>query len=151
MLAREKKPPTEGPEPVRKNRRGKVLTRAERTETPKDHSGGGVFLELRIVAEESIIHRLEKIAAEIGAGSIEELEIFSLPAAEVEKEFAGNAIGAILQGVRYREGLTQMALSRHTGIPQRHISEMENGKRVIGKVNARKLAEAMDVDYRIFL
>jgi hypothetical protein len=37
------------------------------------------------------------------------------------------------------------------GIPQRHISEMENSKRTVGKENARKLAEALNADYRAFL
>jgi hypothetical protein len=35
--------------------------------------------------------------------------------------------GVVLRGVRNREGLTQVELSRMTGIPQRHISEIENG------------------------
>jgi len=47
--------------------------------------------------------------------------------------------------------LTQVALSEFTGIPRRHISEMENGKRPIGKMTANKLAEALNVDYRVFL
>ena len=57
----------------------------------------------------------------------------------------------MLRGARYREGVTQAQLAEATGIPQRHISEMENGKRPIGKQNARKLAEALNVDYRRFL
>jgi len=56
-----------------------------------------------------------------------------------------------LAGARYREDMTQVELSEKTGIPRRHISEMENGKRPIGKQNARKLAEALDVDPRRFL
>jgi hypothetical protein len=36
-------------------------------------------------------------------------------------------IGKTLAGVRYREGLMQAQLSERTGIPQRHISMMENG------------------------
>ncbi|GAB6035911.1 hypothetical protein JCM15519_04700 [Fundidesulfovibrio butyratiphilus] len=56
-----------------------------------------------------------------------------------------------LAGARYREGLTQVQLSEATGIPRRHISEMENGKRPIGRQNARKLAEALKVDPRRFL
>ena len=56
-----------------------------------------------------------------------------------------------LAGARCREGLTQVALSEATGIPRRHISEMENGKRPIGRQNARKLAEALKVDPRRFL
>jgi transcriptional regulator with XRE-family HTH domain len=38
-----------------------------------------------------------------------------------------------------------------TGIARRHISEMENGKRSIGKEIARKLAKALNCDYRVFL
>lgn len=67
-------------------------------------------------------------------------------------EFAGNEHGTILRGTRLKEGLTQKELAEKTGIPQRHISEMENGKRSIGKNRAEKLAKALNVaDYRIFL
>jgi len=59
--------------------------------------------------------------------------------------------GVFMAGARYREGLTQEALSKLTGIPRRHISEMENGKRTIGKQNVRKLAEALRVDPRRLL
>ncbi len=62
-----------------------------------------------------------------------------------------NAPGTYLAGARHREGLTQRQLADKTDIPQRHISEMENGKRPIGKETARKLAEALTVDYRVFL
>ena len=59
--------------------------------------------------------------------------------------------GTLLSGARYREDMTQVELSERTGIPRRHISEMENGKRPIGKANARKLAEALDIDPRLLL
>jgi transcriptional regulator with XRE-family HTH domain len=59
--------------------------------------------------------------------------------------------GVFLAGARYREGLTQETLAKLAGIPRRHISEMENGKRPIGKQNARKLGEALNVDPRRFL
>lgn len=59
--------------------------------------------------------------------------------------------GVVLRGARNREGLTQVELSRITGIPQRHISEMENGQRNIGKDRAQKLAQVFHMDYRIFL
>ena len=62
-----------------------------------------------------------------------------------------NEPGTYLAGARHREGLTQRQLAEKSGIPQRHISEMENGKRPIGKENARKLAVALDTDYRVFL
>jgi transcriptional regulator with XRE-family HTH domain len=58
---------------------------------------------------------------------------------------------AILRGSRVKEGLTQAQLSEMTGIPRRHISEMEHGKRPIGKETARKLAQTLECDYRVFL
>jgi transcriptional regulator with XRE-family HTH domain len=59
--------------------------------------------------------------------------------------------GYILSGARHKEDMTQAELAQKTGIPQRHISEMENSKRTIGKSAAKKFAAALDVDYRIFL
>jgi plasmid maintenance system antidote protein VapI len=37
------------------------------------------------------------------------------------------------------------------GIPQRHISEMENGKRPIGKEMAKRLGKALNIGYKVFL
>lgn len=59
--------------------------------------------------------------------------------------------GVMLRGSRELEELSQHKLSKLTGIPQHHISEMENGKRPIGKKNAKKFAEVFDCDYRVFL
>ncbi|MGD0586357.1 MAG: helix-turn-helix transcriptional regulator [Oryzomonas sp.] len=70
----------------------------------------------------------------------------------VAEQFPGESIPAsCLRGARGREGVTQRQLADVTGIPQRHISEMEHGKRPIGKENARKLAKALNTDYRVFL
>ncbi len=62
-----------------------------------------------------------------------------------------NGPETFLAGARHREGLTQRQLAEKTSIPQRHISEMENGKRPIGKEIARRLAAALNTDYRAFL
>jgi helix-turn-helix protein len=59
--------------------------------------------------------------------------------------------GRMLRAARTREALTQMQLARLTGIPQRHLSEMELGKRPIGKDRAKRLADALQVDYRLLL
>jgi transcriptional regulator with XRE-family HTH domain len=56
-----------------------------------------------------------------------------------------------LAGGRHKEGITQVELSKLTGIPQRHISEMERGNRPIGKKNAKLFAAVLKVDYRTFL
>lgn len=59
--------------------------------------------------------------------------------------------GVCLRGARGKEGVTQRQLARLTGIPQRHISEMENHKRPIGKQTAMKLGKALNVSYKVFL
>lgn len=59
--------------------------------------------------------------------------------------------GLYLRGYRQREDLTQKELAEKIGAKQHHISEMEHGKRPIGKHIAKKLAEVFDVDYRMFL
>jgi transcriptional regulator with XRE-family HTH domain len=73
----------------------------------------------------------------------------------IEEAFPGyatNPLGMALSGARSREGVTQRQLAELAGIPQRHISEMECGKRQIGRERARKLAEVLHVsDYRMFL
>ena len=59
--------------------------------------------------------------------------------------------GVALVGARAKEGVTQIQLAQLTGIPQRHLSEMEHGKRAIGKERAKKLAEVLKIDYHVFL
>lgn len=70
---------------------------------------------------------------------------------EAFPEATWNRCGIAVRGYRSRENLTQKQLSDLTGIRQRIISEMENGKRTIGKEWARKLAAALHCDYRAFL
>ena len=62
-----------------------------------------------------------------------------------------NESGTYLSGARHREGMTQKQLAEKTGVPQRHISEMENGKRPIGKKIAKVFAKILKTNYRVFL
>lgn len=59
--------------------------------------------------------------------------------------------GISLRGSRMKEGMTQKQLAEKTGIPQRHISEMENGKRPIGKKHALLFGKALNIGYKVFL
>lgn len=56
-----------------------------------------------------------------------------------------------LRGLRRREGLTQVEIGKMLGIPQGNLSQMEHGKRPIGKTIAKRLAELFKTDYRLFL
>lgn len=59
--------------------------------------------------------------------------------------------GIILRASRYKAEMTQNELAKALDISQHHISEMENGKRPIGKIMARRLGEVFKCNYRIFL
>jgi plasmid maintenance system antidote protein VapI len=58
---------------------------------------------------------------------------------------------AVLRGARLRESLTQVQLAKKLAIHQHHLSEMENGKRPIGKEMAKKLGEALNANWRVFI
>jgi hypothetical protein len=75
----------------------------------------------------------------------------SIPWKDAFPEFEDNSPGVALAGARHKEGLTQRQVSDLTGIPQRHISEMENGKRAIGRKNAQSLGEVLKIDYRALM
>jgi plasmid maintenance system antidote protein VapI len=59
--------------------------------------------------------------------------------------------GRMLRAARGKEEVTQVELARRTGIPRRYISEMEHGKRPIGKETAKTLGKALNISYRVFL
>jgi DNA-binding XRE family transcriptional regulator len=59
--------------------------------------------------------------------------------------------GALLKGVRVREGLNQEEFAKVIGVEQANLSKMENGKRAIGRTVAQRIAKAFDLNYKIFL
>jgi ribosome-binding protein aMBF1 (putative translation factor) len=69
----------------------------------------------------------------------------------VEEVFPHMSPGDILRGARYREGLTQVQLAAMIGVKPSHISEMEKGKRPLGRDMAKRLAQALHTSYRVFL
>ena len=57
----------------------------------------------------------------------------------------------VLKGLRTRENFTQAKLGELLGIAQTNISQMERGRRAIGKDLAKRLAKFFETDYRLFL
>jgi DNA-binding XRE family transcriptional regulator len=84
----------------------------------------------------------EAVSAILGA------EDESLPLEEV---FPDLHQGSAIRGLRLRGGLTQEQLARLLGIKRTNLSEMENGKRPIGKNMAKRLAQVLKTDYKVFL
>ncbi|MFH1021049.1 MAG: helix-turn-helix transcriptional regulator, partial [Pseudomonadota bacterium] len=113
----------------------------------KKHPTEGKLVPLHFLVHPANVERIRRYVSSVepdeqNEGSITAEEFFS-------KHFGARPEWAvILHGARIREGLTQVQLAQLTGIPQRHISEMENGKRAIGKERARALAKVLNADYR---
>jgi toxin ParE1/3/4 len=77
----------------------------------------------------------------------------SIPAHQVLPELGDDTLrpAISLRGSRHKAGMTQVVLAAQLGIQQAHLSEMENGKRPIGKKMAMRLAKCFNCDYRVFL
>ena len=115
-----------------------VLTKKHPTET----------IELKFIGPVSNIARAIEAMKSIGFVDTSD----SVPWRDAYPELSeAQLIGKALSGARYREGLTQVQLAKLTGIPQRHISEMENGKRPIGKEMAKRLGKTLNIGYKTFL
>ncbi|MGI9558788.1 MAG: helix-turn-helix domain-containing protein [Thermodesulfobacteriota bacterium] len=87
----------------------------------------------------------------------EYLEEELIPASVVQREIKEQigdyyrTPGYYLRLYRNRADLTQAMLAGKTNIRQTHLSEMENNKRPIGKVLAKRLAKTLKFDYRKLL
>ena len=104
------------------------------------------MITLRLRVHRSNAPRIREYAETIEAGDERTYSV-----AEVFPEYQGKEQQTAIRAYRHRENLTQRQLAQLTDIPQRHISEMENGKRVIGKERAKVLAKVLHADYRNFL
>lgn len=93
------------------------------------------------------IAEIKRIALSLGLKDLDETMSYR----DAFPEYAGKERQTALRAYRIREGLTQVELAVRSDIPRRHISDMENGRRPIGKENAKKLANVLNTDYRMFL
>ena len=107
-------------------------------------------------------HRQKPFSADIPANLAKEIQLLlkqrlkedaSVPAKSVFPALFDNVEGPsiVLKGARLRENLTQLQLAKKLGIRQHHLSEMENGKRTIGKEMAKKLGEILNANWRVFV
>ena len=101
---------------------------------------------MRLRVHRSNAPRIKEYADTVEAGNDRAYTV-----AEVFPEYMGKEQQIALRAYRHRDNLTQRQLAELTGIPQRHISEMETGKRSIGKELAKRLGKALNAEYKMFL
>jgi ribosome-binding protein aMBF1 (putative translation factor) len=111
------------------------------------------LVEVRFRGTISSINKLRRTATTLHVTDLSRQlpEKDSYTPEELSPELVTNRAGVCIRGGRGKEGLTQKQLADQIGIAQHHISEMETGKRAIGKEMAKKLATALNCDYRVFL
>ena len=104
-------------------------------------------IELRFMGPPENREKAIKALRALGFADVSE----RIPVEELFEDFEEESLpGVALLGARTKEDITQKQLSELTGIPQAHISEMENSKRAIGKKRAKVLGKALKVSYKIF-
>lgn len=59
--------------------------------------------------------------------------------------------GALLKGLRLREDLSQVEFAKKINVTQANLSNMENGRRPIGKIIAKRIQKIFGTNYRYFL
>jgi len=59
--------------------------------------------------------------------------------------------GVLLRGLRLRENLSQVEFSKKIAVTQANLSSMENGRRPIGKIIAKRIEKVFGTNYRYFL
>ena len=143
MSVHTKKPPT------------KVKKRKAASMRPKGALGVASQQNRRVVltfiADGSAAEKLVRFSKGIAGVKKESVRLVDSESLTFEEAFPDYHPGDSLAGMRYREGLTQEQLAKKTGIPQRHISEMENDKRNVGIKRAKILAKALNTNYKVFL
>jgi len=67
----------------------------------------------------------------------------------LEKQYT--KAGVLLKGLRLREGLTQVSFAKKIHVTQANLSNMENGRRQVGKIIAKRIEKIFGINYRYFL
>ena len=76
----------------------------------------------------------------------------NVPAEEVFESLRKTTkASTLLRGLRHRENLSQVEFAKKISVSQANLSKMENGSRPIGKIVAKRIADAFSVNYRYFL
>ena len=107
----------------------------------------GKYSEICIRVPSENVARVRKLLK--GAGY--ELEMSERELVHADEVFPGSHPGKILKGLRTREDLTQAQFADKVGVRPHHVSEMEHGKRVIGKAMAKKFASVLNTSYKMLL
>jgi DNA-binding XRE family transcriptional regulator len=95
------------------------------------------------IAEKYVVENKKNAPAKKPAKSIQTL------LEKLDKKFT--KAGTLLKGLRAREGLSQIEFAKKIDVTQANLSNMENGRRPIGKIIAKRIEKIFGTNYRYFL
>ncbi len=93
--------------------------------------------------------KIKPILASLKDYSDEALPWRNFAAARIKA--AGGESAHMVRSSREIAGMTQTELAKRLGMPQANVSQVETGRRSVGKTLAKRLAKIFNVDYRVFL
>jgi ribosome-binding protein aMBF1 (putative translation factor) len=71
--------------------------------------------------------------------------------AQPRMDASGGETAYMVRAARERAELTQAQLAEKLGMPQSNLSQIETGKRTVGKALAKRLSALLNVNYKVFL
>lgn len=122
--------------------------RAREKKLPIDSRFNGIIVNLLLRGPKEKEDALIEMARSMGFEDISE----PIPWREAFPNYSDEQLpSACLIGARHKEGLTQKQLADKLGIAQGYVSDMECGKRSIGKTMAKRLGRVLNISYKVFL
>ena len=123
----------------------------ERTKTRTTEEFAEICFQVPVAKAAKVRETIENMLALAGIRCTIDARTDDDETVPLEEVFPDIHPGSAIRGLRFREELTQARLAEIMGVKRQHISEMENGKRPIGKAMAKRLAKALNTGYKVFL
>ncbi len=103
------------------------------------HVGGGVY-RYKDLPKDKLLSFMSLLVA------------YQMPFEQLPKcDFSEHRVARLVRSRRLQLFLRQCELAELAQVPQPHISQIERGKRIVGLRIAKRLAAALNTDYRAFL
>jgi DNA-binding XRE family transcriptional regulator len=123
---------------------------AEMTLHTLDNNRAVINLELPAEVAARTAEAIRHLLA-FGGQEVQWLDEEGEPFLSVEEVFPEMCPAMVLRGFRGKNDMTQAEFAERVGITQHHVSEMENGKRSITIDMAKRIGQAFNVSYKLFL
>jgi ribosome-binding protein aMBF1 (putative translation factor) len=102
---------------------------------------------LGVICQQSILAEVKAALEAKGCTIQQEEKEWYAP----EELFPNHHAGDAVRGLRYREDMTQKELAEKMDISVSNLSNMEHGRRTIGKEMAKRFAKVLNTDWRLLL